>query len=473
MTTMSGPSSTIEDINARYPLHIRRFASGQYLSSLAYYLAAAGPAPHAIKVLREDGTFKDYIVKPFPLKKGMYGYILLPKDKSLKDVKVIFRGTDFADPKSIAINLEMWGPGSASFATEEKKIFHTLKQALHEHYHTDENETFDDLTLEVSGHSQGAALTQLFTNAFLKHRANDSNFDQIKNLKMTALNSPGVPSGLEKSAAENVRKQSTAKKPLKIVANYGMVGGDSVQVTGFDMIFSTLPPELVELNLLKVDKGLEGHWLKAFELEDGLQIRELWEMGLKFHASLHGAHSNVNFYAPIDANGKICVNSKYQYFTNMNENDRKAMAKELNSKIVYTQHAFIFVKMFLYYLLEYKESMSEFSPLGFVKNLFWHTVGNSLSEKLKRWFSSYRTTQASVAEIVPVSTQPQIPAQDTPTMSQSSGIFNFFSRFAKDNIRMQKQCCDKIEKVTLSNLKQVNLGEEEFSKRAVCMPKAF
>lgn len=463
MTTTKGPLSSVEKINARYPLHIRRFAAGQYLSSLAYDLAKIIPLPSSIKVLREDGSFKDYVVKPFPLKKGMYGYILLPEDKSIKDIKVIFRGTDFADPKSIAINLETWGPGSASFVTEEKKIFQTLKQVLHEHYPSKETQAFENLTLDICGHSQGSAFTQLFTNAFLKYRASSSDFDQIKKLNMTALNSPGGPRGLAASTAEYLCKQFTAKKPLKIVANYGMVGGDAVQVTGFDMIFSNLPPELVELNLLKVDKGLEGFWLKAFELDDGLQLRELWDMAAKFHASLHGAHPNVNFYAPIDATGKINVNSRYEYFSNQRPEDRKTIARELGCKAVFTQHSLFFVKMFLYYLLEYKETVSEFSPLSYIKGLFWHTIGNKLSDQLKRWFRSYQTEEKILPQTLLAATTTQASEQFMPVVeSDKTGILPSFSKFSKDDTGMLNQ-----DKNIGSNEKSISSSKEFREKQFI------
>lgn len=441
--------ATSEEINARYPLHIRRFASGQYLSSLAYYLATLPSMPPSINILEVDGYFKKYHVQAFPLKKGMYAYLLLPEDKTSKDVKVIFRGTDFNDHKSVAINLEPDGPGTASFALEKDKIFTQLKSAIQTHY----GKAANGISLDVSGHSQGAALSQLFVAEFLNRRERDDDYEAISALNMTILNSPGVPHAIAKSANESALYNRCLRKRINIVANFGMVGGDAVQVTGHDTIFAMLDPHIAEVNLLKVDKGLEGAWIKGFYLPDGISPTDFIEASKKLVAAILGAHSNINFYAPTDDTGKITVNSDYEYFTNKNPKDLKTLRYELLNKALNTQNDYILylLKLRLYQFIEHNEEYYKFSPTRSIKDFFVQSLAHNFYQKLIGWFGSIgsRAPQFALSSENGVLTQVN-PSEDIPTSSPSTTqsdigetarqMLPLFAKQAEINKAMQEEC---------------------------------
>ncbi len=377
-----GPTPSVEEINGRYPEHIRRYAAGQYLSNLAYYLAEQKIVAPKVPVMNIQGKFENYLVKPFKLKKGLFAYLLLPEDKSSNDVKVIFRGTDVNDPRSRAINLELWGPGYMSFQEEKDNIFNSIDAALVEHY----GEKLPDLKLDVSGHSQGAALSQLFVAEFLERRGKSGQYDAFKMLTLNAFNSPGVPHSVAKAANNDVITQHISKNPIIVKANYGMVGGDAVQVTGNDMIFVALEPRYVELNLLKVDVGLEGQWTKGFHFADGIQLGELISLFTNTVKALTGAHPTTNFYAPLDSDGKITVKSKYEYFTNKKAEDIPKITGELLNKALYLQYFLQIFKIPTMYFLnryhDYQDSNAKsFRPLS-ASVLSQATAQNSETESV-------------------------------------------------------------------------------------------
>ncbi len=347
-----GPTAA-ELENQQYLPHIRHYASGQYLAHLAYFLAdkqRCKKLPAEIKVLNEEGRLDQYSVKTFPLNPGLYAYLLLPNNKSNSDVKVIFRGTDFDEPESAAKNFEFMGPCVASFNQEKKKIFSVLKEAVTSHY-----EGYPPtVTLQVCGHSQGAALSQLFTAEFLQQRFSNHDFDCISEIHMTALNSPGVPNYIAKRANAFATALFVAQKGLKIVANYGMVGGDPVQTLGMNTILANLPCYIALVNLLKMDIGLEGSWLKDIDLKDGLDLLEAWSLLKNAAASFMGAHPTLNFYTSIDNEGRIRVPSKYQFWSNKNKKDIAEMQGELFNKARITQYLGIPIQMAIYCVYKLK-----------------------------------------------------------------------------------------------------------------------
>ncbi len=377
-----GPTS-YEEHNARYPLHIRRYVAGQFLAYYAYQLASAKPAIEKLDILMVDGSFKPYLVKPFKLKSGMHAFLLLPEDRSQADFKLIIRGTDFTDSKSIAINLEPDGPGTRSFEQEKDNLFDTLNTELIAHYGT-----LPELTMDICGHSQGAVLSQLFAAEFLKRRAASDKYDHFTALNMTVFNSPGVPDYVAEDTLTALLLQMYDGKDIKIVANYGMVGGDVVQTTGFNTIFADLSHVLAEVNLLKVDVGMEGNWLKDIHLADGIQPREVWDALQNAYAALLGAHSTTNFYAPLDEDRKIKVNSKYEFYSNKNQADLPKIHEELHYKAVYTQRMLYLLKIALLYFIEHKDDSRLFSWMSVIRN----TLGTSFIEhayaKLMGWFGS-------------------------------------------------------------------------------------
>ncbi|MBS0286280.1 MAG: hypothetical protein JSR17_03240 [Proteobacteria bacterium] len=393
-----GPLENVEATNAGYPLHIRRYASGQYQSYLAYYLSTLKELPSRALILTAEGSFKAYHLKAFKLKKGMYAYLLLPEDKDSGDVKVIFRGTDFSESKSIAINVETWGPGYASFEAEKENIFSTFNHEIYQHYGKEP----PALNLEVSGHSQGAAFSQLFVTEFLKRRSTSTQYDFIQALTMNAYNSPGVPHTTAKEAYEAVVNQFMHGKKLNIVANYGMVGGDAVQVTGHNMILVGLGYYLAELNLLKVDANMEGNWVKGFNFDDGLQPIEIWDCFKKAYAAMLGAHTTGNFFAPLEENGKISVTLPYQFYTNKNKKDIPIIEKELLNKALYLQYAFILAKIPLHYFLDHKDDHSFFSWMTTIRGVLGNSLTETLYQKLSGWLSS--TPEAISMAAVPART---------------------------------------------------------------------
>lgn len=391
-----GPIENIEEIekfNAQFPLHIRRYASGQYLSNLSYILSSLKELPSHALILNSDGKFKKYHIQAFNLKKGMYAYLLLPEDKSNNDVKVVFRGTDVNDAKSLAINVETWGPGTQSFEDEKENIFNTFNQAIYQHY----GKEHPALELEVCGHSQGAAFSQLFVTEFLKRRATSRQYDAFKQLHMKVYNSPGVPHATAKEAYEAVITQFLNGKKLNITANYGMVGGDPVQVTGHNMILVGISPYLAEITLLKANVGMEGKWATGFNFDDGLQPIEFWDAFKNAYAALLGAHSTGNFYSPLAEHGKISVSSPYQYYTNQKPEDRPFIEKELLNKALYLQYMTLLLKKPLHYFLDHKEDNDFFSLMTPIRTFLGSSLTNSIYDKLSGWLSSAQALTMSTA----------------------------------------------------------------------------
>ncbi len=372
-----------------YTSHIVRFAAGQFLANAAYDLAKRPLDEMAImKVAGSDSEgyyteFEKYLVHPFKLKKGMYGYLLLPKDKSSKDVKVIFRGTDFDDPKSIAIILEKWGPATASFEEEKSNIFNTFEDVLSHHY----GALAENLSLEVCGHSKGAALSQLFVAEFLAQRSFKGKFTHFKNLTMTVFNSPGVPNWVAERVNQAVMIQAFDNKLINIVANFCMVGGDAVQTTGTTSIFASLT-EYVKINLLKADIGMEGAWLKDIRFKDGLQPIEIWNAFSNAVAATLGAHSSVKFYDSIT--NKIKIGFKYDYYSSENPEDVPTIRKELLNKSRLVQ-CLSYVGSPLGHFMEHKEEYQLWFGQSFI---------NSAYLKLSGWFSKHGKEVAQKDKVV-------------------------------------------------------------------------
>lgn len=358
----------IEQYNQQLPEAIRRYASGHYLSNLAYVLAEpTHKETKEVRVLTEQGTLKKYAVYPIPLKEGFYGYILLPKNQS-SYAKVIFRGTDFADLSSTHINLEMFGPGSESFFAEKNWIFYYLQQVLQHHY----GKIPAALALQVCGHSQGAALSQLFCAELLVLRQETADWDNVKKLTMTVLNSPGIPLFTAWQAEEALKAQQPTK-PLQVIGNYYMVGGDLVQVTGWRNLFATLAHNVAEVTLLKVNKGFEGAWFRDFDFKNGIQLSELLYLAVNAARGLLGAHPNNNFFIINEDGGKITlVNHPYQYFTNTKLDDVPTLQKELLNKALLLQLVGFIPREMLYYVVDFintdvKQMFNEFME---AKDLF-------------------------------------------------------------------------------------------------------
>lgn len=322
---------SVEQKNSEYPQYIRNYASAHYACVMSYYLAKKGALhPTTLLHLTPHGTCRRQIIKQLPMLLGMYGYLLLPEDKSDPNVTAVFRGTDFAEQESALINLESQGPSSDSFPKVKDAVMAYIKDKLREHY----GESMPDLHLSVHGHSQGSSTSQLFVTALLQERIDTHDFDHITALTMTNLNDPGVSHDIRIQADNLARQQFAQGKPLKLAANWGMVGGDIVQTLAPDMIFVRLPSDICEVNLLKIDKNLEGNWRKNLNLQDGLQWKETFKMLEDAFAGVMGAHSNINFFTMNKPNGKITtipitVEHPYEYYSNKHPEQIPDMQNEL------------------------------------------------------------------------------------------------------------------------------------------------
>ncbi|MCS5711114.1 hypothetical protein [Candidatus Berkiella aquae] len=320
--------------NAEHPKHILEFASAHYACCMSYYLAEKGFAhPKEILQLNDDGSYSYHVVKQLPMVLGMYGYILLPKDRNDPNIKIVFRGTDFIDENSALINLESEGPSSDSFPKIKDAVMAYVKKAIQDHYGT----TASNLKIQVSGHSQGSSTSQLFVNAFLKERAQTNDFDHIDTLTMTNLNDPGVSPEIRMETDDLATCQAEIGKPIELRANFGMVGGDIVQTLAQDMSLVRLPPEICRVTLLKIDKGLEGNWRKNLNLRNGLQWHELFNMLIDAKEGVEGSHSNINFFTLNKADGEIStveinVLNPYQRYTNKDPQEREILLSELLNK---------------------------------------------------------------------------------------------------------------------------------------------
>lgn len=357
----------IEAKNRTKKEEVRHYACAHYLSAVAYYLAA-DPKVDSLPILTEDGTYHHYFVLRPSLKDEMHAFILLPHDKTRKDIKVIFRGTDEANLKSQLINVETWGPGYLSFEQEKDKLFSHVEKAL-SYFEKD----YQNIRLDVAGHSQGAAFSQLFVTECLKRRLESSCFDGLSNIQMSCLNSPGVPHSIAYDADNYLLKQ-LVKKPLKTRVRYGMVGGDPIQMAGLDMILAKLPYFFVEVWLMKVDKGLEGAWLDDINLANGLQIGDAIKTAYNAYLRLNGVHANVHFGAPnaVDQMGEINDDFSYRFYTNKKDEDISPMITEIYNKAFWTQYLTFPLKYLAYQL-----------GSAFIANNSHYTNGNQNKEETK------------------------------------------------------------------------------------------
>ncbi len=275
--------ATLEQIaakNAELPADVREYAANHQLSRLSYALSKKGLFhDKEADVLTENGSYQKYQVKQLPLVMGMYGYLFLPNDKNDHNIRIAFRGTDFAVLDSVLINAEFNGPGSSSLPSVKDTIMAFIKSTVREHF----GEQVRDLKLSITGHSQGASLSQIFTTAFLKERANSADFDGINQLTLTTFNDPGVCKSTRVEADALVDRQRELGKQMTIKGNFGYIEGDPVQYSCDDMIFARLPREKAEISMMKIDnelhyRGLHArHYLTNF-LSTGSEAKDLPSM---------------------------------------------------------------------------------------------------------------------------------------------------------------------------------------------------
>lgn len=258
---------TIENIqakNAELLQHIRRykllghlddfeFEVARQLCARSYALAGLFfDLPQELLLLKEDGTYHPHRVMQLPGVLGLYGYLFIPTDKNDPNIRIVFRGTNPEESYSRYLNYELDGPCSETFPTIKDEMLQFIKAAIRSHY----GDKLPDLTLTVTGHSQGGSSSQLFITELLRERANSSDFDAIKHVTMTTFNDPGVSHQTRMTADELLDKQHEIGKPITIKANYGIVTGDFIQQAANDMIFVRQPYDKAKVTLLQIDKEL-------------------------------------------------------------------------------------------------------------------------------------------------------------------------------------------------------------------------
>lgn len=335
--------AAIYDHNRQFASHIRHYASAQYVSDLSYRVARLEHVPTEEYILNQDGSYTLHFIQQLQLKPGLFAYFLIPQDETQrKEIKLVFRGTNFQDSYSALINLEYGGPGTTSFNLEKDNIFEQLQEVLTQYYSAEQR-----LTLQVYGHSQGAAMAQLFATQFLIEFLHTSHFENIKALNMTALNAPGIPPEIAARSRDYATHLLGArnKPPLAINAYYGMVHGDPVQISGLDSAFLGISHDIAGVHLFLVDTGLKGNWLKDMYLPDGIQVYELFQMVGNAISHL-GAHSDWNFFAPQqNTDGKIVVTNPHMHhlYSNRNPEDIAIMKAELGNKFETVCKSFYFI----------------------------------------------------------------------------------------------------------------------------------
>lgn len=275
--------ATLEQIaakNAELPANVREYAANHQLSRISYSLAKKGLFhDNEADVLTEDGSYQKYQVKQLPLVMGMYGYLFLPNDKNDHNIRIAFRGTDFTNLDSALINAEFNGPGSTSLPSVKDTMMTFIKSTVSQHF----GEQVKDIKLSITGHSQGASLSQIFTTAFLRERANTADFDAINQLTLTTFNDPGVCHSTRIEADALVDRQRELGKPMSIRGNFGYIKGDVVQYSCDDMIFARLPREKVALSMMEIDNELHyrnidaRHFITNF-LSTGSKAKDLPSM---------------------------------------------------------------------------------------------------------------------------------------------------------------------------------------------------
>lgn len=303
-------------------------ATPQYCEGADLSRAAYNKSPRSLFSHEEwehPVTQKKYTIYRLPFQNEIYGYLLLPVDKNDHDIKVVFRGTDpqltLTGARSALVNLEAWAPGFESFNDFKENVFAFFMETIKAHY----GEPLPKLELSVNGHSQGGSLAQLFVNEFLRQRLLDpTHYAAFQDLVMNAFNSPGVHYEIAEQCHELARYQRCVSQPLKIRANYGMIGGDPVQTLGLTMLFANTPPEIAEVNVLKLDTGHEGAWKKC--LDDGLQWDELRQLILFIANGILGTHPLRNFtWSEQDSD-------KYQFYSNTIPKTVESLRYELGYK---------------------------------------------------------------------------------------------------------------------------------------------
>lgn len=152
----------------------------------------------------------------------------LHKNGDQTQIKVLFRGTDFLDLQSARACLTP-SAGSRAYEKKQKEIEDSLYDLLSGH---------ENVSLEATGHSQGASIAQLFTVDLAAHlvkakkEKNPSPLCAVTNVSMRVWNPPAI---LEKKAKEldaSIKELNDLQNSCRFQLSYLRVSTDIVHRFG-------------------------------------------------------------------------------------------------------------------------------------------------------------------------------------------------------------------------------------------------
>lgn len=341
-------SFSIEDHNIDV---IWRFASDSYLSNAAYDIALQNQCG-TLQTLCADGSWQSFQVTPLISRSNsaFKAYVLTPEDPSRNDVKVIFRGTEVRTNdrdaiESVKINLEADSAGSELWAVDGVDILKQFKEVV-------ANAGFaeKEIIVEISGHSQGGALSQYFTTElmFSIYLGETHNVAQIHN---SAFNSTGIDSFTSEIFRAIFPALAEQYGYDFFQSHIGYTHGDPVQQTGESTIWEHIDPAQAFVEMVLVDKGLKKAWAKDINFDDGLQVTELAKAIYKGIIGAMKAHENDGYFAPNAPGGPVEVKFPYKHISNQNDEGYASIQKELEHKLYMTQTLLKPFKIILHDLL--------------------------------------------------------------------------------------------------------------------------
>lgn len=274
-TRVRAIKETLETYNAQERTKLTEFAHAEDAAhNVAYYLDSYWQPGENINMLDADGEVREYKVIPIEtINTGIVGFILVGTEPENNRIHVVFRGT--VCKTSMVRDTEANGAGHESFRAEQDVILAQIIMAINDRV----NSTNRKQTVSFSGHSLGGADAQNCAAAFLeatsrmhafKHRHTKSRFNRhtalasvntacllmVKEIVINKVNSAGVSHHSHKRSTRHA--EHLAKKGVKIKVRALMVAGDGVQKSGQSSILHDAPPEVADVQVLKVTSNYEG-----------------------------------------------------------------------------------------------------------------------------------------------------------------------------------------------------------------------
>ncbi len=188
---------------------------------------------------------------------GLICHLLCPKDnKANPNVRVSFRGTDSLP--AVRRDLESHSPGEDSFHRGVATILREIEDMVEERAKSSEKK----ITLELGGHSLGAADAQRLLVAILRKMVADPNgklAQHVKSINVSINNSPGISKETCDAGAKAMQeirrreKENGTTSPLDVNLDVVIVHGDPAPKSGGELVFSKSFEECgVGMNVLAV-----------------------------------------------------------------------------------------------------------------------------------------------------------------------------------------------------------------------------